>query len=380
MSVSEDDVLKLVSLAYDAALDERQWMPFLEAFAAAVGGSSAILRSNDLLNEAASFHTSVGYDPAWQAAYCNHFVKVDYFNHLMAQYEPGQIFSSDQNMGQTALGKSEYYNDYLRPQDKVHALGTYLIREGNHSLVLGVQRGKRASVFIEEEHRLMRTLIPHITRAAQVHRKLHTVTAQKDQAQGALDHVRMGVILTNRYGTPLYLNRAAELMMTQDVGLGVFHKNLAAHSPTETAQLLKMIFDASLGANGSATGGDMRITMPNKVDYLHCVVTPVSQEFSFMLKAPIGGDCVAVFLSQPGGLQLSPKRLVTLYKITPAEARLAARLAALRSVEEAADDLGISMSTARSQLKSVFAKTGTKGQSELLMLIATGILAHCSDE
>jgi DNA-binding CsgD family transcriptional regulator len=78
-------------------------------------------------------------------------------------------------------------------------------------------------------------------------------------------------------------------------------------------------------------------------------------------------------------LQLSPKRLVTLYRITPAEARLAARLAALRTVEEASDDLGIAVSTARSQLKSVFAKTGTQSQSELLMMLATGALAHCSN-
>jgi DNA-binding CsgD family transcriptional regulator len=141
-----------------------------------------------------------------------------------------------------------------------------------------------------------------------------------------------------------------------------------------------MIFDASLGAKVVGVGGDLRITLPNKVDYLHCVVTPVAPEFSFVLNSSIGADCVAVFLSRPGGLQLSPKRLVTLYKITPAEARLAARLAALRTVEEAADDLGVSVSTARSQLKSVFAKTGTRSQSELLMLLATGTHAQLNEE
>jgi len=71
--------------------------------------------------------------------------------------------------------------------------------------------------------------------------------------------------------------------------------------------------------------------------------------------------------------------LVILYKITPAEARLAAKLAALRTVEEAADDLGISVSTARTQLKTVFGKTGTRSQSELLMLLATGAQAHLAD-
>lgn len=380
MSVSEDDVLKLVGLAYDAALDERKWTPFLEAFAAAVGGSSAILRSNDMQTQSASFNASIGYDPAWQAAYCNRFAKIDYFNHVMNQHAPGKIFSSDQHFDQSKLRKSEYYNDYLRPQDKVNLIGTFLLKEGSHSLVLGIQRGKRAGAFEDKELQMMNTLAPHITRAVQLHRKVNTVTAEKMHAQGALDQMRMGVILTNRFGTPLHLNRAAELMMTQDTGLGVFHNRLAVHSPSETAKLHQLIADAAVGINAVATGGDMRITMPNKVEFLHCLVTPVSPEISFMLNASIGSDCIAIFLTKPGNLQLSPKRLVTLYKITPAEARLAAKLAALRTVEEASDDLGIAVSTARSQLKSVFAKTGTQSQAELLMLLATGTLAHCSDK
>jgi DNA-binding CsgD family transcriptional regulator/PAS domain-containing protein len=298
----------------------------------------------------------------------------------MNQYAPGTIISSTRHVDQTELRKSEYYNDYLKPQDKVHSVGVFLLKEASNSLVLGTQRGKCAGAFGEKESRLVSILAPHLTRAVRVHRKVHTVTAEKDQAQGALDQIRMGVILTNRFGTPLYLNRAAELMMTQDVGLGIFHNRLAAHSPSETAMLLKMIFEASKEANGTAVSGDMRITMPDKVDYLHCVVTPVSPEISFMMNLDGGTDCVAVFLSRPGGLQLSPKRLVSLYKITPAEARLAARLAALRTVDEAADDLGISLSTARTQLKSLFGKTGTRSQSELLMLLATGILAHLTDK
>jgi DNA-binding CsgD family transcriptional regulator len=140
-----------------------------------------------------------------------------------------------------------------------------------------------------------------------------------------------------------------------------------------------MIFDASHAVNTAATGGDMRITMLNRVDFLHCVIAPISPEMAFTLNASMGTDCVAVFLSKSEGLKLSPRRLVTLYKITPAEARLVAKLAALRTVEEAADDLGISMATARTQLKSVFGKTDTRSQSELLLLLASGTLAQLNE-
>jgi DNA-binding CsgD family transcriptional regulator len=103
---------------------------------------------------------------------------------------------------------------------------------------------------------------------------------------------------------------------------------------------------------------------------LHCIVMPIPLELSARLDVALASGCVAVFISKPGGLQLPPKRLAALYGLTPAEARLAAKLAALRSVEQAADDLFIAVHTARSHLKSIFAKTGTQSQSGLLMLLA----------
>jgi DNA-binding CsgD family transcriptional regulator/PAS domain-containing protein len=379
MSDSEDIALKLAGMAYDAALDEHQWQAFLEAFAHAVGASSSLLRSADMQAGKAGFVASIGYDPAWQTAYCNHFIKADYLVPALNQLKVGEVGSSDRILNLSEQRKTEYFNDYSIPQDKVHAMGAILEKKGNHTLTFGVQRGKHAGEFGAEETRLMSLLAPHVSRAVHVHRKINAITAEKKYAHGALDQLRMGVILTNPFGVPLYLNRAAELMMTQAVGLGIVHNKLALFSPSETAQLHKLIANAAQGANGSAVGGDMRITMPNKVEFLLSLIAPVSPEIKSILNAPIGTDCVAVFLSKPDCLQLSPKRLVTLYRITPAEARLAARLAALRTVEEASDDLGIAVSTARSQLKSVFAKTGTQSQSELLMMLATGALAHCSN-
>jgi DNA-binding CsgD family transcriptional regulator/PAS domain-containing protein len=376
MGDSEDTAFDLVGKVYDAALDEKKWPSFLEAFAQAVGGCSSLLRSADLQTGVAGYVATFGYDPAWKEAYCSHFVKLDYFNIAMNQYAPGTIFSSDQHVDLSKLRKSEYYNDYLVPQDKVHAFGIQLHREGSRSLVLGIQRGKRAGAFGEEEMRLLNILAPHVTRAVQVHRKLGSLTLEKEWALGALDQLRVGVILTDSLGMPLFVNRAAEQMMAQGKGISLSQGRLALNNPTETTLLHKLIANA---AQGAAIGGDMRITLPNRSDVLQCLVTPVSPEFSARLNIYLGSGCAAIFLSKPGSLQLSPKRLAVLYGLSPAESRLVAKLAELNSLEQTANDLGIALGTARSQLASVFAKTGAKGQAELLMFMATGTLAYCRD-
>lgn len=58
------------------------------------------------------------------------------------------------------------------------------------------------------------------------------------------------------------------------------------------------------------------------------------------------------------------------FGLTPAEQRLAVALADGTGLREAAGHLGICLSTARAQLKAIFAKTGTHRQAELVALLA----------
>lgn len=67
-----------------------------------------------------------------------------------------------------------------------------------------------------------------------------------------------------------------------------------------------------------------------------------------------------------------------LFDLSPAEARLANALASGRSLKEAAGHQGIQFSTGRSYLESIFRKTGTRQQSQLVALLKSTqpILRH----
>jgi DNA-binding CsgD family transcriptional regulator len=58
------------------------------------------------------------------------------------------------------------------------------------------------------------------------------------------------------------------------------------------------------------------------------------------------------------------------YGLTPAEARLALALFEGRSLGEFAEGNRVSRETVRSQMKSIFLKTGTRRQAELVSLLA----------
>jgi DNA-binding CsgD family transcriptional regulator len=62
-----------------------------------------------------------------------------------------------------------------------------------------------------------------------------------------------------------------------------------------------------------------------------------------------------------------------LYGLTEAETQLVELLCQGSSLDEAAGARGVTLNTARSQLKQVFAKTHTSRQSELVRLVISGV-------
>lgn len=103
-----------------------------------------------------------------------------------------------------------------------------------------------------------------------------------------------------------------------------------------------------------------------------------------MLVAPIRSQSVSASSKAVAVAYLSGDRwsqadrcdqLADLFGLLPSEARLAWAIAGGLSIQEAAQELGITLETARNYSKKVYAKTGARGQAELVRNILTSVLA-----
>jgi len=77
--------------------------------------------------------------------------------------------------------------------------------------------------------------------------------------------------------------------------------------------------------------------------------------------------------------RLSQASLYSWFHLTPAEGQIALKIASGKTLAEIAEARGTSISTARSQLKRIFAKTGTHRQAELVVLLAGSSNARVRD-
>jgi DNA-binding CsgD family transcriptional regulator len=98
---------------------------------------------------------------------------------------------------------------------------------------------------------------------------------------------------------------------------------------------------------------------------------------------PLRGAGLDVFTGATSLLYITPLAqqnplaaglLQALFDLTPAEARVAGLIAEGQSVDSITDSLQVSTNTVRTQLKSVFAKTGVGRQAELATLLSAHAL------
>jgi DNA-binding CsgD family transcriptional regulator len=86
-----------------------------------------------------------------------------------------------------------------------------------------------------------------------------------------------------------------------------------------------------------------------------------------------------VLILEPGKNLSTLQLLGSLFDLSPAELRVAAALLAGKSPEHYAHEAQVSLNTVRTQLKSLFRKTGTSRQSELVALLSQLPQLHKAD-
>lgn len=103
-----------------------------------------------------------------------------------------------------------------------------------------------------------------------------------------------------------------------------------------------------------------------------------------MLIAPIRGRLLSVRGAPVAVVYLSGDRsssadrceqLVELFGLLPSEARLAWAIAQGAPIAEAASSLGLTVETARNYSKKIYAKTGARGQAELVRIVLSSVMA-----
>lgn len=209
----------------------------------------------------------------------------------------------------------------------------------------------------DADRELMRRLAPFAVQSARLYFRL----LGQDAFTRLLDHLVLGVVLCDERGRVTYANASAAEM------LGVTPGESVAPSGEEMDErslaLYRTIRPTAEGESLYAHPADGRP--------LHVLSTRI--DWTEVRGYRRQRHARALFIGDPKRGTSDPLgNLGQAYGLTPQEARLASLLVGDFTLDQAAQQLGITQSTARTVLKRVLAKTGTRRQASLVRLLLAG--------
>ena len=261
------------------------------------------------------------------------------------------------------INQHAYYQEFLAPQGLKWFAGVK-VACGDELWCLSIQRTVEQQPFSFEEKQKLAQLSKCLSSVAATCRALGF--AATNAALDAFEVSETAVLLFDRLGRVAKLNRSAEALLDGDINVSGKRLILAHRGSARSLDhaLKKLLWsrEASLSAPIALTRYDRRPL----IAYLMKLSSLAANAFA---------DCQALMVLIDPDKRWRPPELALqrAFGLTPAEAKLAAKISAGVRLETIATEHGIAKETGRNQLKSIFAKTGVHSQAELAVLCGSTV-------
>jgi DNA-binding CsgD family transcriptional regulator len=367
MLPTKQELSNLLGIAYDAADNPALWAPFTEKLAQHTKSTSAALLVQVFNQGLYSLSNSWRVPEEFVRAYQDYYHGLDVWAEVVFLKKPsGYVCTSQSLCPLPQLKKSEFYNDGLVRGDIEH--GMFGLVENSKSCLASVclYRNKSRTEFTDSDQHILEFLAPHLQRAFKMHLHFSELRAHSSGVEAALDMLPAGVILLGPRGEIVRMNRSASALIAEKDGLLATRYSLQAEQQSESSTLTKTIQQAALTSNGKgfSAGGTVLVSRRTRPP-LQVQVSPIHRSAA----VPGPKAAVAVFIKDPQKQHPDLESLRALYQLTPAECRIALLLSEGHAPRQIADKVGVTNNTIRSQIKSIFSKTGVRRQGELIRLL-----------
>ena len=343
----------------EVVMDPSTWPEIMEGVCKAVGAAGAVLLQSDVrtpdvpCTEATIESTRLYFEGNWHLK--------DTRARALPRIMAGEIITDHDVMTAEQIRSDPMYNEVLFPcgLQWFAAIGFAADTAG---WVLSIQRTGREGSFEARDKPLLARLAPRLTEAATL------ATAVGRTAilgiTNALDLIGRPAIAIGQFGRVLGINTRAAAYLDRE--LLVRKGRLSLIDKTADSELGRLVdgFKAIAGLQAIDTSPIVMRRQGQRPLVLQPLPVPPAARNPFF-----GARAILVLTDLEGTAEFSPSLLVRVFNLTPAQANIAARIAAGRSLEEIAAELGVTLETARHHLKVVFGKTETHRQGELVALL-----------
>lgn len=273
-------------------------------------------------------------------------------------------------VSEQSLHASRFHRELLAPDGTTDILALNIGFAERYVGSLRISRRTPDRPFGAAEKALLEKLHPHLKAALEIHERARRRRMETRAYVRAMDQLAFGVVILNDRGDVVHLNKTGSRLIEKGTPLRIEHGRLVA-APPATDALSDAIATALAQTDpGAARTSWLKLAQSGGEPPLNMLLNPIVEVESG--EARLIGIALYAAVDDRAPL-VALDACAMLFGLSPAESELLAELVGGASILSASIALGISEHTARTQLRSIFAKTGTHRQPDLVRLTLTSL-------
>ena len=356
----------LINCLHRAALDRVGWHQFVSALEVEFNGAKASIHGTVGPSKPPFLSVSGSFDPDFALSYLAHYQNVNPFMPLSAEIPERQVRMSPSDIPQEKLRRTEFYNDWLRPQEDLSfAVALKSSPYQGRTLVLSLNiRQRDCDKFALRAQQVLERLEPHVSHAFQVAETISMLSAHSRNFDGGRSWAGGMLILDEKlsllWAEPKAISHDGEVFRVNSFRRVTFCDSAVQQWATAVSRS----HDKAAGLPNAVQGtGGWQIRFIRGMEENTC------------LPSPIFGGCQ---FSKDGNLFLLSKQiqaaplervLQARFGLTSTEAEIAKAISSGQSTEEIAAARHVSRHTVRNQVRSVLDKMDARHRIDVTRIL-----------
>lgn len=370
--MNDSDIHDTIRGLYEGIVDPQAWQRSLQNLRRASGSAQMGMVVLDKRSDRMSVTELANPIEGLAQAYQHTFQALDPGRSFTPQMPLGGWYIDARELGVGTLARHPFYGDFLHRYGMGSVMACLVDRQPYYEVYFSLQRPLDGPLFAPEDAQALDWAIPHIRQAMALRERTSALTALQRLSMQLLDQLTFGVIVFAADARVLLHNSEGEAWVRRLVPNPAAPRaatGAGAGSGDEWklsrpfAAMVRAACDAQAPVLAQAATAQSRHGARAQVIVLPL---PPSHAMGHAWQQPAA---LVVIHDARSSAPLLPQVLRDLYGLTPAEMRLATLLTTGIGLPEACEQLRIGRETSRTQLKSVFIKTGTNSQAQLSHLL-----------
>lgn len=367
----------LVNLVYETIENNASWDALFERIRVALDFNILQVFVFDKLHGTMSFNGGAKVPVEAELNYLQKYHFIDPRAAPIMALPPTEWLHDNELLDDAFVANSAFFQEFLLPVNLRYCSACKVIEDERLSFIITGLRTQEQGPLPKQNTEILNRLMPHIARAAKIGINHFIYSSQALVGHALVNRLSQPVIITNTMGKVIHINQAGQHLL--DSTMLIANKNGQLDMPQKPLNAF-LSASAEIERQLRLNSGVVESAQEYKSLQIHSASELASSEklyafYTALLPEKVMGSfglrplIMLMFYHPESTTPVDTNLLVAAFGMTPAECKIATLLAEGYSVIEIAERLSKKEDTIRKQLQSIYHKTSTNRQPELIKLL-----------